>query len=537
MFGMSDMKRIVFIGMACVSLFGTGCSESEEMGKICNQNAKKCVDGVVFRCAGGSWSETKQKCDLEAKTCVGGLLKCSGDKLQTCKQGKWVTSEDCEESGASCNPESVSCIACSGNETGCFARKVKRCVNGVWEVVETCSGETPYCNSETASCQACEEGEVACASKDLRKCEHGEWQILQTCEDGICDQELGACRLCNDGEKQCDGNVLQVCKSGKWEEVENCAEKSLQCDAGHLDCRDMSCETGAMKCEKDGDKAYFYTCPEGLWVKQKNCRFGTCANNKRQCSEATCEIGDTKCDGNELLECDGYAYVRKETCDIKCTSSASEPHPYCAECIFRTSMCKDGALYWCNASDVWEKKKDCVSGSCLDSTKCPEDSCHYLDQKCENSKQSACVLENDVATWTTGVVCGLGCYDDKVCAECPSGEKKCWDDRVVECRNNEWHEVKTCGAGLCVNGVCRICSEGDWKCDIATATGMVCKNNQWVRNKCSSGYCEDAYACLDIECALQDSLHCVENTELRCSIDHKWVYKRRCTCVNGSCID
>ena len=543
----SGMKKKLAAVLMFMSLCGAlGCSESDE-DKDCQGNVRKCVDGVVFRCSSGHWKEMKQSCDLQAKTCIGGLRKCSGDVLMACKRGVWETDENCGESGKACDPDSVSCIPCSGDEKACFGNTIKQCREGAWEVLEKCEGDTPVCRSDTVQCQACEDGKYSCLGKALRKCEAGEWQMLKTCDEGVCDLETLSCRICKDGQKQCSGDVLQTCKSGEWADSEDCGTKGLQCDPVQLSCRDLTCDPGSRKCEKYKDSAFSYTCPDGFWQKERQCRFGTCAHNGKQCSDALCEIGERRCKKNDagedvLEECDGYDFQPIEVCDIKCSSYSTVPVPYCAECKFHSSICKDGAVSWCNLVDVWEKVKDCASGSCQDDTRCPEDECQYLDTKCvangNGGRQYHCAPVDGVMKWKEGISCGGGCFSDgKNCQNCPPGERRCWDDRVVECRDNDWREVKTCDPGLCQNGACRVCSEGDWKCDIRTATAMVCENNNWKRTKCASGYCEDEYACLDATCALQDTLKCIGDTELRCSIDHKWVFKRRCVCVNGSCMD
>ena len=544
------MRRVIAVVVCVWAVCVWGCTDNTEQGETaCVINVKKCVDGIVFRCDGGSWKETKQSCNLNGKVCIGGMRKCNGDKLMTCSKGSWAVAENCEETSKLCDEESLMCIGCSGDEVACDGEVLKQCRDGVWESTETCSGDTPFCNPDAARCQACKEGKVGCASKKLRKCEDGEWHILKTCDEGECDVETMSCRVCTEKEKRCNDGVLQTCQAGVWKDTKDCSAAQLHCDDVRYECRDLTCEPGAMKCEKYGDDAFFYTCSEaGVWQKHTKCRFGNCAKGKPQCAEAKCEIGERKCQKNDtendvLLECDGYDFAPKEECEIMCRDGSSKK-PYCAECKFHTSTCMNGAVYWCNSEDIWEKVKDCASGACEDATKCSEDECRYLDEQCRmsgsNARKYNCVHEDGEIHWKGGIYCGQECHSDGIqCLVCHEGETKCWEDRVAKCIDNDWHEVEKCTAtGVCRNGKCLLCYEDDVKCNIWSGSYSICTNNKWIsKGKCESGYCYDEYACLEADCGRQGRTHCINNTELQCSSDSTWKVKRKCSCLEGVCLD
>jgi hypothetical protein len=164
---------------------------------------------------------------------------------------------------------------------------------------------------------------------------------------------------CPGSYRRCDGDVLEVCQEGtendSWLTTMTCRRGACITDTeGHGFCAedgspDARCEGGD---KRVCDGSTLLSCYEGYVVDTYDCQVGpfpgiitlehvvpgppggTCLSlsTGARCvdeSQRDPECPRSRCDGNDLLECDGEYLVRRTPCESK---FCREPHPSAAAC-------------------------------------------------------------------------------------------------------------------------------------------------------------------------------------------------------------
>jgi len=129
-----------------------------------------------------------------------------------------------------------------------------------------------------------------------------------------------------------------------------------------------------------------------------------------------CTYGDGECDGSDFLECHGCQYANQGEVDGECGVFQ--------ECSGNDRKC-EGSNYFICVRESWRnigKQTGYCNVECVYQGDCDS------DEKC----------------------------DDNLCKAnfiCDDNEKKCSDDNLIICRNNQW-EVKENCAATCLDGAC-----------------------------------------------------------------------------------
>lgn len=438
----------------------------------CVPGAKRCVTGTV----GGTY----QACQSDgtwgkATSCSSITQVCSGGECLACEPGnvKCGSGRDrnyvytCNADGSAYEKASDRCElgcsdgvcrTCNNNQTQCDGASYQVCSNGVWTEAASC-GDASSCIAKSG-CD-CKAGETKCddAGNVLKCTEHStgnwdgskykSWDVVSVCGEGLCDDSgSSAVCTCKDGEKRCTGDVLETCAGGIWEQTD-CTADNMKCDSGALAC---VCENDGYYCPTVADMASLvrYRCVEGVWnTKDYLCGTGsTCSSElgsvcvPSQCNELNLDKlsslvgGDpnaygSKCEGNNLMSCEGGVYVVKAVCQTGCNelNLAGMALARCGATSSQNSMC-------------WSK----------DETRCAS-----------STTVEKCAVSGLRLSWQTSDTCD----SNEVCGKsengyaclakvCDAGSFSCNGTKIQQCSDNALVDLVDCAdSGLvCKKGVC-----------------------------------------------------------------------------------
>ena len=156
-----------------------------------------------------------------------------------------------------------------------------------------------------------------------------------------------------------------------------------------------------------------------------------------------CTYGQEQCQGLELFECHGCQYISQGYVQGKCGYApvCEEGTYHCGSNIFTSTPPYQGGSY---IDNHWYRCLRYTSGIHTGDTV-------WFDTGLETGKCGVeCVYDYN---------CGSGeiCKDNlcKPSFVCTTGDKKCVEDNVVYCSNNQWEVQKTCPyTQRCEEGIC-----------------------------------------------------------------------------------
>ncbi|HET9957703.1 MAG TPA: hypothetical protein VFQ61_24565 [Polyangiaceae bacterium] len=290
---------------------------------VCKPGERRCSDTQPQRCNDfGEFVADGPACNAQCEkgTCTGscrnGATQCTtSSSLQTCRDGAWSPSSECEFTcvngacGGVCDPGSRRCFSgtqsetCSstgewGNRTSCNFVCVnntcggecrpgdKRCTGtnletcnnqGQWAVSESC----PNACVNKACGGECRPGSKRCgaANASLETCDgNGKW-VQSTCP-GACAN--GSCVTCTQGATECVGTTkIRTCGSNnQWGQATECQFACVGNACGG------ACKPGARECTAPGAARYRACNDQGSWSTTtcsdtQSCKAGSCGSYPR----------------------------------------------------------------------------------------------------------------------------------------------------------------------------------------------------------------------------------------------------------------
>lgn len=450
-----------------------------------------CVDGKYKACIGGEWQvedcngERQCKdnkcieCDdeigcgqgylckdnvcMETECDVSDALKCVGETIWNCQNGKWVSEEDCSERILVC--ENGACVMCHNGDTRCNPDNpsiFQLCENNKWHEVVNCGdklcdgervGDNQYkacncksgdvgtgkngycfyecgagvmeyhgikyrnnwvgfmcedgyvCENDKCTFKVCQEGDYKCEVNVLMKCANGIWGLERICRaEEICDAESGSCGECISGEYRCEGDYgpdRKKCINGRWSDSDG--KEIVRCGGDDICSEDDggACISGALKCEKDT-----YICKSRTEVMKCEQGRWKASNHCNGTNEVCGQKGnDAKCvnmiTGGGTWECDDKfkEYVRCDQ-DNKSNTDGKE-------------------IRKCDHNRKWMKSDSCDGKTCGYRNKqiqCVEkniEGCIEYSYTCgENGKKIKFCINNELRDFADCSSVGLTCIDD-----------------------------------------------------------------------------------------------------------------------------
>ena len=464
-----------------------------------------------------------------------------GNNFCKCNETVCSTGIICGGNGEYCANDSIPHGPCKPEETKCIDLP-DRSVEAWCEVKP--NSETGYewssrnCNKniscmyisanenedikEKASCGECKNNSTKCdilTDTDETKyqflCKEGLWEQQQKCDNGCTDDHL-TCKACDDNTYQCEGNVRSACIKGEWVPLEicdlGCVEKPKQYQDGKSEkdyqyCNE--CSENDNKCQNDKK----YTCKDGKWENGIDCENNASCNLEGKCGE--CKTGSTKCDAGEMSVCINGEFIYAQTCKSNCYNDI------CADCVDGALLCQNneeniGVLKNCQ-NGIWtpknetdnetgqcKKGNDLVSCGSLEIKQIPGSSEIYYTSDCGVCKNGATKCENGKiqlcqnGEWVMTEICETGtCITDGtgtfICGECnPADENnniKCENKTKYKCsEDNIWIIDEECNFS-CTDKECGDCNNDEARCE--NGFSIVCVNGKEIKNKCSTGECND----------------------------------------------
>ena len=382
------------------SCFGK-CGGSDGCGKTCVNN---CDDGEIC-------NETTYICELPVE-CSVGQVRCSGDVIQKCIEGKWTNDEDCSKNNEVClDGKCDGGGACEPGDTRCNGNTVQTCnTDKTWTDVVDCS----------AGGQVCRYG----------RCESG-----NSCDNVTCSGH-GTCTLI-DSEASC------ICDSGYEAQGLSCVP-SGSCLLLGVQCTDSSecCESWCLKYAGE-DKGYC--------TKRDCLGDDTCVNHGTDSAQMCCvEVAEDYSICMKIAE--GYACgdgsgMCGSSCagqmDSACDSSQTclstgldDPNAFCAHQCMTNNDCAD-----CSDPNDVTSRYSCqtISGG---ATYCMVNRTGLCDSSLDCQDQDVCVAwPSDDQQSMEGKCADLG--DLPPGSECDSGANP-----------NDLPAEQRCSDFYCLNGHC-----------------------------------------------------------------------------------
>jgi hypothetical protein len=225
----------------------------------------------------------------------------------------------------------------------------------------------------------------------------------------VCAEAFGECVACV-GDEDCP-------------EEETCGADH-KCHAVYVCDSDKDCKELDMVCDKEAG-----LCVECL--KSEHCDDGMICTDGF-CLEAACPVGESKCEGNDVLACDGMTWSVAQTCGAA---------QYCEDGACVPCACEGGDI-WCDGEVYKVCADDCKSVQY-------EEDCDAKEQHCFNGAciDTVCVPLEDF------------CVDNDTTGKCaPDG---------LSFDSTDCADQQSCDGGLCKPW---LCTPGDAMCDGDTAT-------------------------------------------------------------------
>lgn len=347
-------------------------------------------------------------------------------------------------------------------------------------VVEDCQsslGNEAFCE-ETSSGAQCQTPTRVCFSEGCRgyDCRNNGCLDCYSCaSNGECSQTCDPSDVCSK-DSDCDGGICDV-----------------------TDHRCKLCLPNEKYChiESDGDEAS-RTCNSlgtgfiHYEVCVQACGAGECAD-----VIGDCILGDSKCEGNVIQECESFGGVNKWVSVSNCADSGSE-----CSIVNNLAACNFNGLYCCltPTGNNWVTRtgEDTWAETCLFTYWNDPDKCGNVVSECtiDNDCPTSYICQNQKCIEVqAGITCSDGTKYDECSNTLPkycdgSGELK---NLASVCGCPYPTKVNGDGETCCTEGAdCFLCKSGDKtiaNCpDGSTRTTSVCKDNQWqyIDGKCGS---------------------------------------------------
>ncbi|ODS41186.1 hypothetical protein BEH94_09625 [Candidatus Altiarchaeales archaeon WOR_SM1_SCG] len=503
----------------------------------------------------GSYSPTSEACcsglnyDTDANQCISNcpeVCKCKnsttiGSQNSDCT---WTDETNCPNGcdvggTEQCFPDETTTSNCS-ETTGwkCKDENTRgyRDSDCNWSGIATCNHG---CNYTTGTCNPTPSGtctpEWYCDAFDQRRYKLSDCSVWTTpachygCENGFCKPENPPTNpICTPNSLECvDSDTIKKCY------LDGSGWKYYECPGG---CENQLCHAclaeGLMACGDQygiGDKnknrykckmkfgsitggptrSWVYT---GLWECYYGCTNGECN---------ICEVGRTKCNGNNLETCNGLGWDVTH-CNIACSTSGTD---HCMICTPGAQYCSGNISYECDYDgSEWEPddcNNGCSVGGCI--------KCTPGERHCDAVNLKIC---NGHGTSYETINCPNGCSNN-YCNLCVPSSKTCNGFMSEDCNaNGTWLNTTFCSWG-CSLGECKPeppkCPDGTYSGYCNWTTREYCDNGTLVNNCtmcgcanisqiCHQGQCVIPVACENVICG--ENAYCVMG-ECYCSGGYK----------------
>ncbi|MGC6418986.1 MAG: Ig-like domain-containing protein [Bradymonadia bacterium] len=458
-------RKLQSLGLFLCAFVVAACSSSKD-----DSNSTDGAGGMSTVDAGGAGGAGGGTCE---STCMPGLVRCSGDAIETCAD---VDRDGCYDWTAP--------VECAPG----FA-----CSNGVCTDPAACEDE---CIVGASQCG--EIGVQACATDfDSDPC--ADWgpavpcRVGESCSNGACSP--GPCEdECGEDARRCAGPGFQVC--GQFD-ADECLEWSPSIDCG----QDLTCSNG--ECTSPNE------CTD------------ECVDGNTQCvdgNSASAVCGQF--DGDDCLELGEQTRCRDGEI---CANGVCGPPEQCqSECVADERRCQGNGYQVCRELDEsclvfgepqpCEPGMGCVYGVCVDGA---IDECPGLDAvRCDGDSVRTCgQFDADPALdWSApqpcpmGQTCSLGQCSDVCVDECELDAVDCRYGGVLTCGQHDgdacadWGAFTPCGIGqACSRGACVPVGDCQDECEIIGETvcgrGGIRQCGDYDADECLEY--SSAIACLD----------------------------------------
>lgn len=416
--------------------------------KVCSSaDAFKCVEsgvsGEYYKCDVSSWnySESEKGSCPEGQICVTTVsYQSSSSSCMVCEAGSYK----CDESG--------NFLVCKDDGS---AWETKASCGSADACVDTSSGFNSVlgcsCSAGDTQCDSSNSSVMKCTTETLSGyTRYNAWVEDTTCDAGACKVVSGkAVCGCTSSSCSADGSTMNICNNGTV--TAQACEDGFSCSIsdGTASCL---CKSGAKRCGSTtgGYKTTVYveTCNEAgtayEYEKDDVCSSGGCSDELGSvcltdtvCTESSGYTGDAdKCDGANIMTCDGGLWAVKETCsgDQVCVSKSSMGSTT-VSCGEASESCSGNAQR-CATVDGKAVIQQCIKGAWTTS------------KSCEDKQICVAKTSSYGPVQSTSYSCA-----DKVCDEyaLSCSEK---DASVIQvCSENALVDIAKC-SGKCDNGAC-----------------------------------------------------------------------------------
>ncbi len=531
-----------------------------------------CQDGtwnITSDCPNGC-SATQTACSDKEKSCtnegdeyIHNTVLCFTDShensyLQTCNNGTWEKSDDCDYS---CAPSRHACGLCRNNETkfeNAYDANLDTsvclslvCKDGNWQTNDTpClnqddeSVSCAFYTNGTAKCGDCLNGTQRCYDDTnggiMQICVAGKWTNAFECINSLdtkvpCNETKTACGICKEGEYQYYNSELyrcqrQVCKNGTWISDTDYFCNG-PCDPGADDyclCKDLTdpscpCTTGAVGCTNlhtlmTGGQ--LITCnDENAWVSYDFCENKNSCQGLFQCGE--CKDGDIKCEEEKdgkagfIYLCQAGKWMKKSACaDAAC----SEDNKTCGKCI-------NGDTKYEDLPDKTCQRYNCINGQWMKGSLCPNDySCKKPDAASEPTACGNCVNYSfkQGSSTESFYTCLNGTYTENTCSM--------WlgmfpSDTMIKgvflvCQN-DWYDDFDCYNQKVDDKLIGYLRDTDEPCSAASPLSCTIT----VSDESSCGTC------------LDETTRCKNESTQQTCLNGTWGFDKPCSCQSGKCVE
>jgi len=404
---------------------------------------------------------------LGAACSAAGELACQGvaQKLQLlCDGTKWVSNGVCAGDQL-CDPRPGptrgSCqsppAACTSTATVCDDAAILKCGADRLSVERIECASPEHCKQAISGvCAKCLAWEVKCEGAELKKCALDRQSLVtkEVCATpALCNETSGVCKepACAVGDHWCSGDTLEGCKADRtgYEGLATCG--AGLCDATLKTCRE--CLPSAKGCAGDVPR----TCDSsGKWMSLAACSGGTPVCKDGSCIPAVCALGDHRCSGDVLEQCNSTrtAFDPVRVCAVgMCDATGKE----CNECTPGTADCVGSTPRACDSSGKWKSLTACSGMTPVCKSGVCTAFCLSGEHRCSGDVLERC--NSSLSGFETVKTCGAGLCDatGKECDECKPGEKSCLGTVPRLCDSTgHWGSLTACSGSspTCSGGAC-----------------------------------------------------------------------------------
>lgn len=515
---------------------------------------------------------------LGTERCEPGQVRCAGALVQACVRSSqaptWLTVNDCKQAALCVADPDPRCLTrpCIAGEASCDGATPRVCnaAEDGWELLGACVSEA-HCSINAADCAGtapcclaapCEAGEMRCNQGQMQRCNATAtaWDSVSECATpDLCLAGLSSCGgagtscacqppPCEQNETRCTGSTFERCNAGRtgWEPVEPCATEAL-CEGGRAlglnSCQPPACAVGDHVCTPAG---VLRACrlDRTDYVDQDECVGPPfCDAALGECTPAPCEVGQQRCNGNQIEECledrTGFRPVLGGTCATAALCIDSDPadiHCDPPQCVAGAFNCFGGAqLQRCNDDRT---RFEPFGPPCLRPDLCSAargrcDFCFPGRQECTPEVDASRICSVTGNSFGPETFCPLGCESNLgTCRTCQFGAYRCNGNFIERCNDGRsftpLNRSSDCSSGTtqisCLNGQQIPSNCGAVGCNLQRALCNECSGTQRVCSgggfrQCNGGVFGATQACAaGLSCTGAGNCAC-DTGELRCSND------------------